>query len=129
LKTQRSNREKRWQHIRQRMEAAAQRLQRHGVLVAKGGRKSPAWCVRYNDYAEGRRRQRSIYVGTDSVLVDRAGKLLAEYRELNRWQREMDAVLRSMRHIVAWLKRPNRTDRKPRFAHDGRLAAPEESQK
>jgi hypothetical protein len=106
------SRERRWRHICDRMQAAADQLQRHGVLAAKGGRKSPAWCVRYNDYLEGRRRQRSIYVGTDPVLVEQARQLLEEFRQIDRDVQELDAALKKLRQIVAFLKRPRRSDRK-----------------
>jgi hypothetical protein len=105
-------REQRWQRIQSRIDQAATILQRHGALVAKQGRKTPEWCIRYSESVEGRRRQRSIYIGTDPILVDRAKRLLEHYRQLDRWDRELEAAAGSLRRLVARLKRPYRSDRK-----------------
>lgn len=105
-------REQRWQRIRSRMEQAAAILQRHGTLVAKQGRKTPEWCIRYSESVDGRRRQRTIYVGQDPILLERAKCLLEHYRSLDRWERELKRAAGSLKRLVARLKRPHRSDRK-----------------
>jgi len=105
-------RERRWLRILGRMQADAALLKRYGVLIPKAGRKSPAWCVCYNDYSEGRRRQRAIYVGIDRILVRRTRKWLEEHQELDRKKREIDAALRRLKRIVSLLRYPHRVRRK-----------------
>jgi hypothetical protein len=111
------SRERRWLRILGRMQADATLLKRYGVLIAKAGRKSPAWCVCYNDYSEGRRVQRAIYVGIDLVLVRRTRQWLEELQQLDRRKREMDAALRSLKRIVSLLRYPHRVRRKVARTH------------
>jgi hypothetical protein len=105
-------RERRWLRILGRMQADKQLLQRYGGLFLKGGRKTPAWVVCYNDYSEGRLRQRAIYVGIDPELVRRTRQWLEDLRQLDRWKRDMDATLRQIKRIVSRHKRPYRAARK-----------------
>jgi len=110
-------RERRWLRILGRLQADAQLLKRYGVMTLKGGRKSPAWCVCYNDYSEGRRVQRAIYVGIDPVLVRRTRQWLEEHQQLDRRKREMDAALRTLKRIVSLLRYPHRVRRKLARTH------------
>jgi hypothetical protein len=110
-------RERRWLRILGRMQADAVLLKRYGVLIPKAGRKSPAWCVCYNDYSEGRRVQRAIYVGIDPVLVRRTRRWLEEHQQLDRRKREIDKALRSLKRIVSLLRYPHRVRRKVARTH------------
>jgi hypothetical protein len=100
------------------MQADAVLLKRYGVLIPKSGRKSPAWCVCYNDYSEGRRVQRAIYVGIDPVLVRRTRQWLGELQELDRRKREIDAALRALKRVVSLAKYPHRVRRKLARTHE-----------
>jgi hypothetical protein len=117
-------RERRWLRILGRMQADAQLLKRYGVLTLKGGRKSPAWCVCYNDYSERRRVQRAIYVGIDPVLVSRTRQWLEEHQELDRRKREIDKALRRLKRIVSLLRYPHRVRRKVARTHQPEALLP-----
>jgi hypothetical protein len=86
-------------------------LQQQGTVRGKNGRKTVQWCIRYREI-NGRRRQRSIYIGTDPVLLKRARHLLSDFQCQTRWKRELEVAARKMRRIIALLKRPYRSDRK-----------------
>jgi hypothetical protein len=87
--------EGRWAAIEAKLAAAADRLVRQGTMVRKvtsaGGE---VWAIRYVDEEGGARVQRSIYVGGNPELVDRARRLLGRYRERQRWPEEVAAYAR-----------------------------------
>jgi len=102
----------RWPVIEQRLRDLQPVLRRQGTIVMKTGRKSPAWSLRYKAYSAGKRVQKSVYLGTDLSLVQRARELLEHFRKLERWDSDVDLARRRMKGIVALLKRPRRSDRK-----------------
>jgi hypothetical protein len=102
----------RWQTIERRMRELEPVLRRQGAITAKTGRKSPAWSLRYKDYSTGKRVQKTLYLGTDPGLVQRAQRLLEHFRRVERWDREIELAGRKMKRIVAVLRRPRRSDRR-----------------
>jgi hypothetical protein len=101
----------RWDAIERRMRELEPVLRRRGTIVMKAGRRSPAWSLRYKDCSSGRRVQRSLYLGIDPSLILRAQQLLQHFRKIERWNRELDTAGRRMKQLVAFLKRPHRSDR------------------
>ena len=65
-----------------------------GTLVAKTARVRRAWAVRFVADECGRRVHRSVYVGGEPELVERAGRLLEEYRNPGRWADEVGGYAR-----------------------------------
>ena len=92
------SRKRRWQALHSKIAANAASLSRQGVLVAKqtaAGRL--VWAVRFVvTLEEGRKVHRSIYVGSDKVLLDRTRHLLEHYRCLGDLPRQ----------LTAWSHRP-----------------------
>ena len=103
----------RWCTIERRMQDLEPVMRRQGAIVMKAGRGSPAWVLRYYDSSTGQRVRKSLYLGIDPILVQRAQMLLDHFRKIDRWGRELDQAGRKMKQLVALLKRPDRSDRKP----------------
>jgi len=88
------------------MEAASDLLALQGSVAtrrtAAGARVS---SVRFVETIEGRRVQRAIYLGADGVLIRRAGALIGQYRERERWAREVEQAARFVAGCGALLRR------------------------
>jgi hypothetical protein len=102
-----------WQRISQRLEQHADLLRTRGTLTPKRLRRSTVYYVRFCEYRAGRRVQRSIYIGADPELVERARRLLAFYRRQSQGPQEAVAAARVLGRIVAALRRPDRRHRPP----------------
>jgi hypothetical protein len=102
----------RWERIRTAMERNRPLLERQGTISAKMDG-STVYVLRFCERQQGRRIQRSIHLGSDSQLVERARALLEAFREPKRWQAEAAAATTSLGSIVSRLRR--------RFGRRGRL--------
>ena len=79
--------ETRWLHILKKLDAVAALLRSQGILEAKHQHGRQVWRVRYMD-CESPRKRRTIYVGTDEVIVRRVQERLELYRGQHRWVKE-----------------------------------------
>jgi hypothetical protein len=85
--------ERRWESVREQMEAAAEVLARRGSIASRltgGGLR--VYSVRFRE--PGQRRQRAMYLGEDGELVRRACALIERYRERERRVKEVEAAAR-----------------------------------
>ena len=95
------------------MEAASELLSRQGSVAI---RRTPSGArvasVRFVEVIDGRRKQRAIYVGSDRVLIRRARALIRQYREHQRWAREVEEAARFVAGCGALMRRmPSMTHR------------------
>ena len=115
------DRERRWAEVRRRMEAASDLLALQGSVAtrrtAAGARVA---SVRFVETIEGRRVQRAIYLGADGVLIRRAGALIGQYRERERWAREVEQAARFVAACGALVRRMPSTSHR----RSARLGAP-----
>jgi hypothetical protein len=104
----RSELERRWAAIRSKLEAHADDLATQGVLASRVASGRRVWRVRLVVRAGGRRVHRSIYVGGDDQpeLLDRARRLLEQYRAQGRWAGEVAAFARLAAAFVGLARRP-----------------------
>jgi hypothetical protein len=116
------DREARWHCLQAQMEEARAWLSRSGAVVTKQVHGAPAAFLRFNTYEAGRRRQRSIHVGIDPILIERVRRLLDHFRTVARWDHELETAARKLRPLVARLKRPHRK-LKSRHLHPGAIRA------
>jgi hypothetical protein len=103
----RQNPESRWLRIQAKMEKARASLCRGGALVVKRECGASAWYLRFNANEAGRRRQRSIYVGSDPILIEQVRRQLEHVRTVARWERELERAGPKIRRLLARLKRPH----------------------
>jgi hypothetical protein len=101
------SREKTWQALRVKLEGNAASLIRQGVLIAKqtaAGRL--VWAVRFVvTLEEGRKVHRSIYVGTDRILLKKTRDLLQHYRSLADLPKQLTAWSRMLGAACSTVKR------------------------
>jgi len=100
-----------WQRIFQQLQENAELLRTRGTLVVQHRKKSAFWYVRFCVYPDGQRTQCSIYIGSDTQLVERTRALLEFYRRQSQWPQEATAASRVLGRIVACLHRPDRRRR------------------
>ena len=102
----RPDREARWREIERKLDAVSGALARQGSVAS---RLTPAgtrvYSVRYMEAGDGRRRQRTIYLGPDPELARRAAEMI---REVRAWAREAEGSARLgaasrifLRHLLA----------------------------
>ena len=87
--------ERRWRAIVPKLADASDALARQGSVAARstpGGLR--VYTVRYVAEEGGRRRQKSVYLGSSPVLAERARALIRRYRQRERWTREVEASAR-----------------------------------
>ena len=106
-------RESRWERIRTAMECNRALLEHQGTLAGKAVGSSTVHILRFCERQQGRRIQRSIYVGSDPELIRHTQDLLEAFREPQRWQAEVAAAATSLGTIVSRLRR--------RFGRRGRM--------
>lgn len=88
--------ERRWAALHARLMAAERWLRRQGTLTTKRAGNRRVWVVRFFVTADGRRRQKSIYVGTEdqTELVRRTRAVLARFRTEGQWSSEIAGLAR-----------------------------------
>lgn len=82
-----------WDAIRTRMEAVRPHLEKRGFLTPKS-RDSANWVIRYRDPGPDRTRLRSLAVGSNPDLVERARRLLAEWQAVRHPERSLNNCAR-----------------------------------
>src|SRR3954452_8660227 len=97
--------ERRWAAIRSKLEASSEQLIGRGALVAKVACGRRIWVVRFGDESGPRKVLRTVYVGDDPELVDRARRLLASYKGRARWPAEVAASARLAARAVGTMRR------------------------
>jgi len=95
----------RWERIRTAMERNRALLEDQGTIAVKTVDGSTVHVLRFCERQQGRRIQRSIYLGADPELVRRAQALLEAFREPKRWEAEVTAAASSLGSIVSRLRR------------------------
>ena len=80
-------------------------LEHQGTITVKKAGGRTVRVLRFCERREGRRRQRSIYLGVDAELVRRAIALLEAFREPLRWQAETAAAAAALGSIASRLRR------------------------
>lgn len=103
--------ESRWQALRRRLEGASGHLARQGSLASRKAGNIRVWSVRYYEAVEGRRVQRSIYVGTNRELCLRTYRWLYVLKAEARWMRQLPALCRATRGLVRGLARRRKITR------------------
>ena len=103
--------ESRWQALRQRLEGASTHLARQGSLASRKAGNIRVWSVRYYEPKDGRKVQRSIYVGTDRELRLRTYRWLYVLKAETRWMRQLPALCRATRGLVRGLARRRKIPR------------------
>jgi N-dimethylarginine dimethylaminohydrolase len=97
--------EARWNRIRTAMEQNRAVLEHHGTITVKKAGRATVRVLRFCERRQGRRWQRSIYLGADAELVRRAIALLEAFREPLRWQAETAAAAAALGSIASRLRR------------------------
>jgi hypothetical protein len=97
--------EARWNRIRTAMEQNRTLLELQGTITIKKVSGATVRVLRFCERRQGRRRQRSIYLGADAELVRRAIALLEAFREPLRWQAETAAAAAALGSIASRLRR------------------------
>jgi chorismate-pyruvate lyase len=97
--------EARWGRIRTAMEQKRALLEHQGTITVKKVGGQAVRVLRFCERQQGRRWQRSIYLGVDAELVLRAIALLEAFREPLRWQAETAAAAAALGSIASRLRR------------------------
>ncbi len=85
--------EARWREVEQRILAVSQHLWSQGNICRKWDRGGYVWRLRfYERLADGRNVQRTLRIGRDPVLVQRARDLLKRCRERQAWLEEIPTL-------------------------------------
>lgn len=91
--------EARWKDVERRILAVSHHLWSQGSICRKWDRGGYVWRLRfYERLADGRRVQRTIRIGRDPVLVQRAEELLNRCRARKAW---LDEIPRLSRLVAA----------------------------
>src|SRR5579871_2977875 len=86
--------ERRWAAIEEKMRANSQWLIHRGTLAAKQAHGRQVWVVRFATEDANEQIQRTIYLGDQSELIQRAKALLSRFRSRRHWKREIAADVR-----------------------------------
>ncbi len=97
--------EARWERIRSAMEQNRPLLERQGTIAFKKAGGVTVRVLRFCEQRQGRRLQRSIYLGVNDELLRRGLALLEAFREPIRWQAETAAAAAALGSIVSRLRR------------------------
>jgi hypothetical protein len=97
--------ESRWGRIRTAMEQNRALLEQQGTITVKKVGGATVRVLRFCERRQGRRIQRTIYLGADDELVRRAIALLEAFREPLRWQAETAAAAAALGSIASRLRR------------------------
>jgi hypothetical protein len=85
--------EQRWSLLQAKIAPHARLLAQQGSLASRLASGRRVWSLRFvAEMADGRIVQRSIYIGTDPELVNRAQQLLCQYRREPKEAKEMEAL-------------------------------------
>ena len=98
------NDRERWQTVKAKIEACSHLLCGQGAICSRLASGRRVWSVRFDDPGEGGRVQRSIYIGSDPELVERARRLLARYRQRDGWCKEVSIFARVSASLANALK-------------------------
>jgi hypothetical protein len=97
--------EARWALILDKILANTAFLETQGALNAKVARGRTVYRVRFRVSDQGRRTQKSIYIGDDPRLVARTQDLLRDIRDARAWPRQVAAYARLVAGLMAALNR------------------------
>jgi hypothetical protein len=96
----------RWNEIKGRILAVSEHLWTQGNICRKWDRGGYVWRLRYYERLEdGRRVQRTIRIGRDSVLVERAEGLLKRCRQRKEWLDEIPRLAGIVAAAAAAMRR------------------------
>lgn len=98
--------EARWEEVERRILGVAHLLWTQGNICRKWDRGGYVWRLRfYERLADGRLVQRTIRIGRDPVLVQRAEELLRRCRERKEWLEEIPRLSRLVAVAAATTRR------------------------
>ena len=98
--------EARWRVIRERILKIAPFLRTQGNICRKADRGGPVWRLRYYERLDdGRLVQRSLRIGRDPTVVQRAQQLLRRCREQQSSLNEIPGLARLVRAAAASSRR------------------------
>jgi hypothetical protein len=96
----------RWRKLEQRILAVSHHLWHQGNIGRKWDRGGYVWRLRfYEQVADGRLVQRTIRIGRDPVLVQRAEQLLRRCRKRQAWLEEIPKLARLVAVAAATTRR------------------------
>ena len=97
--------ELRWQEIEQRMLAVTHLLWSQGSICSKSERGGEVWRLRYYERVEGGRLvQRTIRIGREPELVERAQDLLRRCKARREWLREIPQLCRQVSAAAVFMR-------------------------
>ena len=97
----------RWKEVEQRILAVSRHLWSQGSICRKWDRGGYVWRLRfYERLADGRNVQRTIRIGRDPYLVQRAEELLRRCRERKEWLEEIPRLARLVAVTAVTTRRP-----------------------
>jgi hypothetical protein len=98
--------EARWEEVERRILAVAHHLWTQGNICKKWDRGGYVWRLRfYERLPDGRLVQRTLRIGRDPVLVQRAEQLLRRCRERKEWLEEIPMLARVVAAACATTRR------------------------